>query len=64
MKIENNLNDQLYLKKEITDESIIKETSSLIDEWEARLPYSPIGTFSQDTRSELTSNAVSSLAAS
>jgi hypothetical protein len=41
--------EQLYLKKEVFDPDIIKTTSSLIDEWEARLPYSPIGTFSQDT---------------
>ena len=38
MKIENNPSSEVCLKKEITDESIIKETSSLIDEWEARLP--------------------------
>jgi len=45
----NNSNGEIYLKKEIADPDIIKITSSLIDEWEARLPYSPIGTFSQDT---------------
>lgn len=49
MKIENTLNGQLYLKKEVTDASIIHATSLIIDEWESRLPYSPIGTFSQDT---------------
>jgi len=40
---------EVYLRKEITDPSIIQATSLIIDEWEARLPYSPIGTFSQDT---------------
>ena len=44
-----NSNDQICLKKEISDPSIIQATSLIIDEWEARLPYSPIGTFSQDT---------------
>jgi hypothetical protein len=43
------LNDQICLKKEISDSDIIQATSLIIDEWEARLPYSPIGTFSQDT---------------
>jgi hypothetical protein len=42
-------NNDLYLKKEIHDEALIKQTSDLVDEWEARLPYSPIGTFSHDT---------------
>ena len=42
-------NDQICLKKEISDSGIIQATSLIIDEWEARLPYSPIGTFSQDT---------------
>jgi hypothetical protein len=42
-------NNDLYLKREVHDEALIKQTNDLIDEWEARLPYSPIGTFSQDT---------------
>ena len=41
--------NEIYLKKEISDPAIIQATSLIIDEWEARLPYSPIGTFSQDT---------------
>lgn len=41
--------DQICLKKEVSDPTIIQATSLVIDEWEARLPYSPIGTFSQDT---------------
>jgi hypothetical protein len=46
MKKEDN---NLFLKKEIQNPDIINQTSDLIDQWEARLPYSPIGTFSQDT---------------
>jgi hypothetical protein len=40
---------EIHLKKEVTDPSLVQATSLIIDEWEARLPYSPIGTFSQDT---------------
>jgi len=40
---------EIHLKKEVTDPNVVQATSLIIDEWEARLPYSPIGTFSQDT---------------
>ncbi|MCX8510876.1 MAG: hypothetical protein ORN83_03875, partial [Chthoniobacteraceae bacterium] len=40
---------EIYLKKQVTEPSIIQATSLAIDEWQARLPYSPIGKFSQDT---------------
>jgi hypothetical protein len=37
------------IKNEVSDPAIIQAASLMIDEWEARLPYSPMGTFSQDT---------------
>jgi len=39
----------IYLKKEVVDDGVIKHAADILGKWAAKLPYSPIGVFLENT---------------